>query len=237
MDRVDTLSLVSEATSPESQFRPLGRLFAAAHAGQAVLDSVHGLSIAVLPTVERPRVATFEWDMPDGWRTVGTVAWFETGLGFSELGVLAPPGSPGGVTGTELRQVRPPRLLSLIASQLMARQKVERTFRGLPQEIEGDRAIRTAEKRVGRPPVWSREHYRRVALLAIEESEKGVRGDGGLLARMARKLSKELGRPVARETVRHWMSDARNQWGFLSPTTRGSSTPKPGPALLEKRTP
>lgn len=73
------------------------------------------------------------------------------------------------------------------------------------------------------------EHYRWVALEYLD-----LQGQGrGVLRRLADRASDTFGRPVAWQTVRDWVAEARRR-GFLTQATPGRAGAQPGPNLGRK---
>ena len=93
----------------------------------------------------------------------------------------------------------------------------------------GNLADVSTPRRGGKAPLPD-AYYRRTAALYLEEIQHGV---PGLLARIARRLSKELGREVPADTAKDWAQKARNKFHYLTPTKQGRAAgTQAGPRLL-----
>lgn len=72
------------------------------------------------------------------------------------------------------------------------------------------------------------DHYRRIALRYLDLQREGI--GRGINKRIAELETKHLGRHVARETARDWISGATKR-GFLAPGKQGRAGREPGPNL------
>ena len=75
------------------------------------------------------------------------------------------------------------------------------------------------------------DHYRGVALAYLDLLDKGI--TRGILAALAERESKRLGRPVPVETARTWVNVARKRQ-FLTEGENGRAGAMPGPKLYER---
>lgn len=96
------------------------------------------------------------------------------------------------------------------------------------------RRIKAASARAARSgrPTLGDEHYRWVALRYIEliEAQKAR----GILTQIARDAEPRLRRPVQIDTVKTWVTKAREK-GFLTPGEKGRASGAAGPHLYQAR--
>ncbi len=83
-------------------------------------------------------------------------------------------------------------------------------------------------------PSPNRAPGRYFATISRPVALKGVRGGGGIHQRIADRLSEKAGRSIPADTVKDWVSIARNEFDFLAPVTQGSPRAMAGPSLIDK---
>jgi len=236
--------LVSVVEDP-SPFRPHSGPLLEQYASYMAIASLGQDQLKVLALSEDrwPAVAEFVWvkqrfdSIPPPWFVFGTVSVLSSGLGFTELRVVATgeAGTEVGLDSKAMREIPLGHLLAIITAQLQSQATMDelRSRFGVTErdddQVQGTRrAVDSLGQRRGGRPGLGDDHYRRVATVYLEEVIIGVRG---VLQRVADRLSQELGRTVPRETVRDWVSVARHDKGFLGPTKSGRAGVQPGPNL------
>jgi hypothetical protein len=200
-----------------------------------VSGQVEALQMNLLPADRWPDIAEFAWaensSGTPAWFVLGVVSKLGSGLGFSQLQVVTT--GESGIDTKALRGIRLGHLLPVITAQIQTQADVDqwRAAFGAQERDEQDVASTQAaadSARSGGRPSLGDDHYRRVALIYLEEVATGTRG---VLQRVADRLTAELRRPIPRETVRDWVSVARNDKQFLGATKQGRATNHPGPRL------
>ncbi len=201
-----------------------------------------------LPQSDYPKVARFEWAGPtDDWYVTGVVTDTAAGLAIADLRIYPRPGQPirpGALTNELLRGIPLGQLLAVVRARLSNERmrllgiESHRASEGSPMLVdesfsESVAAAKAAgelpaPRRGGKPPLPV-AIYRRTAVIYLEELDKGVRG---LLDRIAKRLSEELGRVVPPETAKDWVQKARNRFHYLTPTKQGRAVgTQAGPQL------
>jgi hypothetical protein len=169
-------------------------------------------------------------DTPAPYLLVGTVSGRDGRLTVSTLLVL-PILDDAEVNSATLRGVSIPSLLAALRTLLPHLPRWAEITGAAPPIRALARAAKTfAEReppRRGRPPL-SDELLAQVAdqYLRLQSEGHGK----GILIELARAMEAQLGRPVPRETVRHWVHRARRR-EFLTAGTQGRAGALPGNRL------
>jgi hypothetical protein len=132
------------------------------------------------------------------------------------------------VTSTVIRGVPAARLRDF-ANSYLAVAPIVLAEAGLPSAADKRWAKRVTQAAAKQPLRRGRggfpvDHYRRIALRALEISEEGHRD-------VVKELAAREGKPY--QTIRDWVRRAR-ELKFLGPTQRGRSQWFPGPNLYRK---
>jgi hypothetical protein len=190
---------------------------------------------------DHPNVARFDWAGPtEDWYVQGVVTDTAAGLAISDIRVYPRPNRAvraGGLTNDALRGIHLGHLLTVVRSRLAHEQQrlaeIEASRSAEWGAILGDdqyaeyvasvKAAGTlaqgAARRGGKPPL-PHAYYRRAAVLYLRELDNPL-GRRGLSERVAKQLSKEVGRTVPPDTARDWVQKARNRFHYLTPTKQG----------------
>lgn len=194
--------------------------------------------------VDKPR---FMANLGDDFAIEGTLAEDGERMKLVEL-VVAALGKDAEVTSSTLRDIELLKFVNagraLVTESARfwtpeALAEVEERY-GIEVQGPGPEVVRAARKRIkqaARRTPRSRglgdDHYRRVALAAIELSERRVKPEGGILEALKVAESKRLGRDIPIETVRTWLKVARDR-KFLAPGERGRASFFAGSELYAK---